>query len=260
MREHKDTLFQIGEVTKALGITRKTLLVYEEAGLLTPAMKNEQSGYRYYSADNMMQIKSIRALQKLGLTLKEVEAYYSDTENLNIYLQNLIELRATLDRNIQRLQARAAAKGDLTIHKTVLPAQVCFCRRYLCNDISEASDKLRETYIAAVQTGKSSKFNLMFTQRMSKPTEQLDLMCCIPIDWDFDGPERMEFAETHALCVYYRGPYEKMQVAIQALMEYLQKHNIRPIGPFRSIYLEGPPNHGANSANYITQIAVPIQP
>ena len=29
-------LFQMGEVTKALGLTRKILLNYEELGLLTP--------------------------------------------------------------------------------------------------------------------------------------------------------------------------------------------------------------------------------
>ena len=68
MKKHDETLFQIGEVTKILGITRKTLLVYEKMGLLTPAVKDEESGYRYYSADNMTQIRSIRSLQQLGLT------------------------------------------------------------------------------------------------------------------------------------------------------------------------------------------------
>ena len=63
MKKHDNTLFQIGEVTKIMGITRKTLLVYEEMGLLTPAVKETDSGYRYYSADNMTQIRSIRSLQ-----------------------------------------------------------------------------------------------------------------------------------------------------------------------------------------------------
>ena len=37
MKKHDDTLFQIGEVTKIMGITRKPLLVYENLALLTPA-------------------------------------------------------------------------------------------------------------------------------------------------------------------------------------------------------------------------------
>ena len=83
MKKHDDNLFQIGEVTKILGVTRKALLVYENMGLLTPAVRDESSGFRYYTADNMTQIRSIRSLQALGLSLKEVAAYYYDTENMD---------------------------------------------------------------------------------------------------------------------------------------------------------------------------------
>ena len=259
MRKHGEELFQIGEVTKILGVTRKAILGYEEMGLLTPAVKDEDSGYRYYSADNMMQILSIRSLQMLGLSLKEIAAYYYDTENIDTYLQNLMELRAALDRNIQMLQVRSAKRGDLTVHKTTLPQQVCYCRRYPCKDTLEAANKLRDTYIAAARTGKMSMLSRMFTMRMTQNPDVLDLMCCIPVDSSFDGPERMEFAETSALCIYYRGPYEGTSTAIQALAQYIKENNIETTGPFRSIYLEGPPSRGENSADYITQIAVPIK-
>ena len=156
MKKHNEELFQIGEVTKILGVTRKTILVYEDMGLLTPAVKDEESGYRYYSADNMMQIRSIKSLQALGLSLKEVKEYYYDTENMDKHLQRLYELRATLDRNIQMLQVRSAKRGDLTVRKTTLPQQVCFCRQYQCCDTAEAANKLRDIYIAAARTGKMS--------------------------------------------------------------------------------------------------------
>ena len=241
MKKHGEELFQIGEVSKILGVTRKAILVYEEMGLLTPAVKDEGSGYRYYSADNMTQIRSIRSLQVLGLSLKEIAAYYYDTENIDTYLQNLMELRAALDRNIQMLQVRSAKQGDLTVHKTSLPQQVCYCRRYPCKDTLEAANKLRDTYIAAARTGKMSMLSRMFTMRMTQQPDVLDLMCCIPVDSSFDGPERMEFAETPALCIYYRGPYEGTSTAIQALAPYIKENNIETTGPFRSIYLEGPP-------------------
>ncbi|MBQ4525413.1 MAG: MerR family transcriptional regulator [Bacteroidaceae bacterium] len=259
MKKHDDTLFQIGEVTKIMGVTRKTLLVYEDMGLLTPAVKDEESGYRYYSADNMTQVRAIRSLQVLGLSLKEVAEYYYNMENIDAHLQRLMDLRTALDRNIQMLQVRAARQGDLTVHKTVLPQQVCFCRRYQCEDVSEAANKLRDTYIAAARTGKMSMLSRMFTMRMSLPTDKLDLMCCIPVDSSYEGPERTEFAETPALCIYYRGPYEGTANAIRALMVYVKENNIETTGPFRSIYLEGPPNRGENSGDYITQVTVPIK-
>ena len=259
MKKYDETLFQIGEVSKILGVTRKAILGYEDMGLVTPAVKDKESGYRYYTADNMTQIRSIRSLQTLGLSLKEVKEYYYDTENMDRHLQRLYELRATLDRNIQMLQVRSAKQGDLTVHSTTLPQQVCFCRQYLCEDVSVAANKLRDTYIAAARTGKMSMIARMFTMRMTQDPDVLDLMCCIPVDSSFDGPERTEFAETPALCIYYRGPYEGTATAIRALAEYIKQNGIETTGPFRSIYLEGPPNRGENSGDYITQVAVPIK-
>ena len=259
MKKHDERLFRIGEVSKIMGITRKAILVYEEMGLLTPAVKDDASGYRYYSADNMTQIRSIRSLQSLGLTLKEVAEYYYDTDNLDTHLQRLMELRAALDRNIQMLQVRSAKQGDLTVHRTSLPREACFCRRYQCSNTAEGANVLRDTYIAAARTGKMSMTSRMFTMRMSENPNALDLMCCIPVEDSFDGPERVEFPESQALCIYYRGPYEGIITAIRALAAYVKEHNVEITGPFRSIYLEGPPNRGENSNDYITQIAVPVK-
>lgn len=258
MKKHDDSLFQIGEVAKILGVTRKTILVYEDMGLLTPAVKDEESGYRYYTADNMTQIRSIRSLQALGLSLKEVGEYYYDLENMDKHLKRLYDLRAMLDRNIQMLQVRAAKKGDLTVHRTTLPRQVYFCRRYLCADTAEAAVRLRDTYIAAARTGKMSMTARMFTVRMNSDLSVLDLLCCVPIADDYQGEERREFPETPALCIYYRGTYEGMPEAMYALRDHITAHNIEVAGGVRSIYLEGPPNRGEHADDYITQIAVPI--
>ena len=258
MKKHDESLLKIGEIAKLTEVTRKTLLVYEEMGLLTPALKDEDSGYRYYTVDNMTQIRSIRSLQTLGLSLSEIKEYYYDSKNITHHLERLMELRAALDRNIQLLQVRTTKPGDMSVHHVLLPRQVCFCYRYLCADTAEASDRLHDTYIAAAKTGEMSMAAKMFTMRMTDPAEGMDLMCCIPVKDDFTGQERMEFAETPALCIYYRGAYEGIGTAIAALKTYIQTNNITPTGPFRNIYLEGPPSRGTRTSDYITQVAVPV--
>lgn len=259
MKKQDDNLFKIGEITKILGVTRKTLLVYENMGLLTPAVKDGQSGYRYYTADNMTQIRSIRSLQALGLSLTEIAEYYYDTGNLDHHLERLMNLRAVLDRNIQMLQVRSAKQGDLTVHQVRLPRQVCFCRRYQCEDTADAANKLRDTYIAAARTGMMSMNARMFTMRMDRACDGLDLMCCIPVHDGFTGAERKAFVETPALCIYYRGSYEGIGTAIAALDAYVRENRVETTGQYRSIYLEGPPSRGANSNDYITEVAVPIR-
>ena len=259
MKKHDENLFQIGEVAKILGVTRKAILVYEDKGLLTPAFKDPVSGFRYYTADNMTHIQSIRSLQALGLSLKEIAAYYYDTKNIDLYLQRMLEIRANLDRNIRIIQVRSAKQNDLTVHSVTLPRQICLCRQYQCKDTAEVAIRLRDTYIAAARTGKMSIIHRMFTIRMTKNPDTLDIMCCIPMDDSYDGPDRMEFAETAALCIYYRGSYEGIGTAIHEIVKYGQEHNVQTIGPFRFIYLEGPPNRGENSSDYITQVAIPVK-
>ena len=80
MNHANKNLYQIGEVTKMLGVTRRMLLNYEDLGLLTPAYKNESSGFRYYSADNIVHIRIIKVLQGLGLSLSEINKYFNNTE------------------------------------------------------------------------------------------------------------------------------------------------------------------------------------
>ena len=258
MRKYDDSLFQIGEVVKIVGVTRKALLNYEEMGLLTPAVKDAKSGYRYYTADNMTQIRSIRSLQTLGLSLKEISAYYYDTENIDIHLHRLMELRAALDRNIQMLQVRSVRQRDLTIHRVILPRQSCFCRSYRCKGVAEVSTRLRDTYIAAARTGKMNMLARMFTMRRELTEEESELSCCVPVQEDFAGEERIDFAQTPALCIYYRGSYEGLPEAYRALAEHVRAQGIQAAGPFRAIFIEGPPSRGEHKMDYITQIALPI--
>ena len=116
MKKHGESLFQIGEITKIMGVTRKTLLVFEEMGLLTPAVKDEESGYRYYSADNMTQIRAIRSLQALGLTLKEVAEYYYDRENIERYFhyRGIMQLWGTFRTRNDRFAVTALVNPTIT--------------------------------------------------------------------------------------------------------------------------------------------------
>lgn len=62
-------LMSIGEVSKAIGITRRIILNYEAKGLLLPDKKEGTAGNRYYTPDSISLIRSIRVLQNLGLSL-----------------------------------------------------------------------------------------------------------------------------------------------------------------------------------------------
>ena len=99
-------LFSIGEVAKAVGITRKTILGYETKGLIKPDKKDGVSGNRYYTIDTFTQVRTIRIFQDLGLSLNEIREYFSDTSDLQPMIKRLETMRDELILTIEKLKER----------------------------------------------------------------------------------------------------------------------------------------------------------
>ena len=102
-----DKLFSIGEIAKALGVTRRIILHYEERGLIEPDKRDDATNNRYYTIDTFTKLRSIRSLQNLGLTLDESRDYYNDSTDLMPLIRRMEEMRDQLNLNIEKLYERA---------------------------------------------------------------------------------------------------------------------------------------------------------
>ncbi len=258
MEVGNDYLFKIGEVAKICGITRKAILVYESEGLVIPAKKDQFSGFRYYTVENIAQIRSIKRLQSVGLTLKEIAEYHNDPEKIDEYLKRLMDIRDEIDSKIRKLKVRAIKENEAEVSIIDLPAVVCFARKKICNDLAEMTQHLRETDMMASKTGYVTKTVSIFGI-IDYVDDKFDWTSCIPIPDDYDGPERMIIPGGIALCRYYRGPYENLGKPIRHLREYAAEHRYRLKGAFRLSFLEGPPTIGDRVDDYITRITVFIE-
>ena len=69
----KKTKLKIGEFSKMMQVTVKTLRHYEQRGLLLPDEVDEWTGYRYYNIAQMQRLNTIRGLQRQGFTLEEIK-------------------------------------------------------------------------------------------------------------------------------------------------------------------------------------------
>jgi DNA-binding transcriptional MerR regulator len=109
---NNEEYFQIGEVSKKLGITPRTIRYYEEFGLLDPPLRIE-NGIRLYSNEDIRRIKFILKLKELGLTLKEMlelaDIYNQHKQSL-IIMPKLIEI---LDDHIDKIDSRIAKLASL---------------------------------------------------------------------------------------------------------------------------------------------------
>ena len=64
--EKEKNLFSIGEIAKALGVTRRIILNYEQRGLIQPDIKEGTTGNRYYTIDSFTKLCSIRIFSESG--------------------------------------------------------------------------------------------------------------------------------------------------------------------------------------------------
>ncbi len=80
--------FSIGEAAKAVHTTTETLRHYDRIGLVKPSKKDEWTNYRYYTEQDVVRLNTVRALQLMDLSLKEIKRVleYDDLEKIVDFL------------------------------------------------------------------------------------------------------------------------------------------------------------------------------
>jgi DNA-binding transcriptional MerR regulator len=71
---HRMQLMPIGRFSRLTGVGVKALRHYDEVGLLTPAAIDDETGYRFYSVDQVDRAEAIRLLRRLDMPLEEIRS------------------------------------------------------------------------------------------------------------------------------------------------------------------------------------------
>lgn len=244
-------LFSIGEIAKAIGITRKIVLNYEAKGLIKPDKKDGATGNRYYTIDTFTQIRTIRVFQNLGLSLDEVRDYFNDTSDLQPIITRLESMRNELNLTIEKLKERTAGASDI-IKEIKIEPQTIYRRTYHTVSITDKTNLLRDTALEAFKRyGADTTRRLYFTEiSISKPEE---ISYCVAIPPASEGEYTEKLPELRGVSFFHHGAYENIPQTRQRLIDYAEKNDIRLSGTFRSLYLEDPPQH-KDKNRFITQV------
>ena len=65
-------LMPIGRFSRLTGVGVKALRHYDEVGLLVPAAVDDETGYRFYSPEQVETAEAIRVLRRLEMPLDEI--------------------------------------------------------------------------------------------------------------------------------------------------------------------------------------------
>ncbi|HIV19538.1 MAG TPA: MerR family transcriptional regulator [Candidatus Merdivicinus intestinigallinarum] len=107
--------FSVGEAAKAVHTTSETLRHYDRIELVKPSKKDEWTGYRYYTDQDIVRLNTVRALQLMDLPLREIKKVleYDDLEKI---VDFLAQTEKKADEKIAALQYSKtkiqAAKAD----------------------------------------------------------------------------------------------------------------------------------------------------
>ena len=253
---NNNNLFSIGEIAKAVGITRKVILNYETKGLIKPDKKEGNTGNRYYTIDTFTQVRTIRVFQNLGLSLDEIREYFNGTTDLHPMIDRLEKMRDELNLTIEKLKERTNKQGDMVKEITIEP-QTIYQRTYNTVTIADKTNLLRDTALEAMRAhGTDTTRRMYFTEHSVKsPTE---IFYCIAVPQESEGEYIKHIPELKAISFFHHGAYEEISEARKRLVSYAEENDLKLTGVFRNIYLEGPPQH-KDKNKFITQIIAIIE-
>lgn len=118
--DKKEKLLMIGDVARSFGVSENRIRRMETDGLLKPAYVSENSGYRYYSSQDVVQIGTILSLRSFGFTTQEISLFLQDPDNLTVLCRILQEKQQLLESYLYQLDRRI--KSD----------EPCECRLISC--------------------------------------------------------------------------------------------------------------------------------
>jgi DNA-binding transcriptional MerR regulator len=124
-------MFKISEFSKLSQVSVKTLRYYDQIGLLKPAHTDPDTGYRYYTANQLFPLNRILAFKELGFTLQQITQLMDDhvpVEQIRgmfrlkqAEIQTLLEEEQTRLQRIENRLHQVEKEGILeTEHEVVL--------------------------------------------------------------------------------------------------------------------------------------------
>lgn len=104
---------KIGQVAALAGVAVDTIRYYERRGLL-PQAPRRISGYRVFDESTVEQIKLVKQLQDLGLSLEDIDGMLTAVSAANSdCLHEWARIQAALDRTEAKMLALAVIQGRL---------------------------------------------------------------------------------------------------------------------------------------------------
>lgn len=272
-------MLSIGEFSKICGVSTKTLRYYDEIGLINPDEINAESGYRYYSIEQLKKMLYINRLKSYRFSLEEIRTMMQLEEDqseemlcsaLNKKRNEIQEKLKAFEYLVKQLSHDIAnlEKGtpimsyldDIEVQLVeTKPINILFTRLIMSSDDYSSGygtyfNKLYEK-IATEQLTLLGKPMTIYHSPEFNPTGN-DTEFAIPIAESVKGTRDLP----GSLCAksVLKGAYPELTSVYANLMKWIEDEGYELILPPYEIYVTDP--HQANSPeDYSTEVYFPVK-
>lgn len=152
------------EVEEMLDVTKKTLIYYEDEGLVKPSRDN--NNYRCYSQDDLSRIKFILLLREMDVTIEEIKQIINQKKSIRDVLENKKDLikqrQLDLDHIDEKINNYIKRRKVKIAVDHILDYGTVYDRLYFYNDyLQYAQTKIKYNDVKCFKLSMSSSIGYM---------------------------------------------------------------------------------------------------
>lgn len=261
-------VLSIHEFAQICRTTPRTLRFYEQKGLIKPHKIDRFTHYRYYLPEQVRKFSEIKLLQNFEIHLNEMPLQLVEKNAENILNNKLKLLQAEIQekkktliflKNITKLFYKP---DQMVLKPLTIGPYYLLCWKITQGDYSKISNYGEQMKIEAKKLGlefKNSEIIFYLSPDYQPKHTPLEIaLICKKSSKNITLPENYyfkNFSKTNVLSLYYKGPYEFMDLIYRKTDEIMLKNKIKNL-PF-DINLHGPLDK-KSKYDYSTLICYPI--
>ena len=267
-------MFRIGEFSRLTRVPVTALRFYADQGLLVPAHVDPESGYRFFTADQLPRVNRLLVLKDLGLSLDEIGSILADEVGPEELRGMLRMKRAEIGRRVaeeqdrlERVEARLRqieSEGTMPdkeiVVRNVDGGRGVGCRATL--PIAEIGEFVGDVMGGVMMNGFvpiGPPMSIYHDPEFNP--DAVDVTFAVPVTGEPRGNTpggreliAVEVPGGEMAVVVHVGPYDRLHEAYQALGAWFEAEGKQGGGPAYEVYMTGPDEPG----DPVTEIRMPI--
>jgi DNA-binding transcriptional MerR regulator len=265
-------MLSIGEFSKLSQVSIKTLRFYHEIGLIKPLHVDRSSGYRYYSARQLTDIRRILAFKDMGFSLDEIELLLGEETAQDRLREKLLtkrdELHAKVNEGQQQIRRIDQAMNQITSTGGISPAsitlkaispQLVASLRGLVPIYEDATDLFDELARYVKRNGGAGTLGAVW-HNCGSSGDQIDCEAVIFLKTRIAAGQRVTVYELPGATVataIHEGDSDFAHSYFSA-NQWITGNNWRRSGPNREVYLKG--GYSGDDGSGVMEIQFPVEP